>query len=271
MVADRYGSGPAVVLLHGQPGSARVWSGVVPLLCDRFALLVPDRPGYGRTGGAAGGFTDNAGALIALLDSAGVERAILVGHSWGGGVALAAAEEFPGRVAALVLAASVGPGENVTWIDRVLAAPLIGDAIAALTLGVVGGLLNAARLRRSADRHLSGRPHEALRDATGMTGATGAGVWRSFVVEQRAYVQELEGLAGGLRRIQVPVAVVHGTHDRTVAPHVGEQLSGAIPGATHTAVADAHHYLPHEHPEVIAAAVEEVARRSNPTRLERGA
>ena len=100
LAADRHGNGegPAVILLHGQPGSAADWDAVVPLLAPDFTVVVPDRPGYGRTGGPARGFAGNATAVLDLLDHMGIARAIAVGHSWGGGVALAVAEVAPVRV-----------------------------------------------------------------------------------------------------------------------------------------------------------------------------
>ncbi|HMC39755.1 MAG TPA: alpha/beta hydrolase, partial [Acidimicrobiales bacterium] len=82
VVADIRSGGPtAVMLLHGQPGTAADWQWVTPLLDGRYTLIVPDRPGYGRTGGAATGFAGNARAAIGLLDRLGFERAVMVGHS----------------------------------------------------------------------------------------------------------------------------------------------------------------------------------------------
>ena len=85
MVADRYGQGPPVVLLHGQPGSARDWHAVAPLLSDDFSVIVPDRLGYGRTGGDAAGFEQNAVALAHLLYDLSYEQVVVAGYSWGGG------------------------------------------------------------------------------------------------------------------------------------------------------------------------------------------
>ena len=71
----------------------------------------------------------NGRAVIADLDAAGVERAVVVGHSYGGGAALATALLAPERVEALVLVASVGPGCLTEW-DRLLAAPVVGPVSA---------------------------------------------------------------------------------------------------------------------------------------------
>src|SRR2546423_2291832 len=101
-------SGPEVdvVLLHGQPGGPFDWHAVVTDLPPGFRAHLPDRPGYGRNERPAAGLADNADDLVRQLDHLGVERAIVAGHSWGGGVALAMAERHPERVAGLVLAAS---------------------------------------------------------------------------------------------------------------------------------------------------------------------
>jgi len=99
-----------LVLLHGQPGSAADWQQVTGRLPARLHPVATDRPGYGSSQLPAGGFAVNARAVVDDLDSRGITRAVLVGHSYGGGVALSAASLAPGRVAAVVLLASVGPG-----------------------------------------------------------------------------------------------------------------------------------------------------------------
>jgi pimeloyl-ACP methyl ester carboxylesterase len=263
IVADVAGSGPAVVLLHGQPGTGDDWERVSRRLEDRFTLVAPDRPGYGRTGGSATGFAGNARAVLELLDRLELDRFIAVGHSWGGGVALAAAELHPERVTGLVLVASVGPGEPVRWDDRLLAAPVLGEAVAALTIGATGRLLGTDRVQSLADRRLAGRTLQAVTALTRLTGArTRSRVWRSFVTEQRALLHELDDLGPGLATLQMPVAILNGSADRVVRPAVGAMLSRAIPLSTHTVISGAHHLLPLDHPEAIADAVRDVHERA---------
>ena len=72
---------------------------------------------------------------------------MIAGHSWAGGVALAFAQAYPGRAAGLVLISSVGPGERFAWDDRLLAAPVLGETVAALTIGVTGRLLGSGGCR----------------------------------------------------------------------------------------------------------------------------
>ncbi len=114
-----------LVLLHGPPGSAADWQQIEELLPRRLHAVAVDRPGYGASRQAAGGFAAGSRAVLDELDSRGIRQAVLVGHSYGGGVALAAASLAPHRVEAVVLLASVGPGCVSFW-DKLLAAPGIG-------------------------------------------------------------------------------------------------------------------------------------------------
>jgi pimeloyl-ACP methyl ester carboxylesterase len=264
VVADQYGGGAPVLLLHGQPGSATDWGRVSPLLEREFFVVVPDRPGYGRTGGPALGFMGNAAAMVELLDRLEVERVIAVGHSWGGGVAIALAEAYPERVTGLVLAASIAPGETVGWDDRLLAAPYVGEALSWLTIGATGLLLGSDRVQHLADERLAGRALEAVKALTRLTGArTGSRVWRSFVTEQRALLAELDNLAGGLSAIDVPAVVISGTADRVVPARVADILSAGLPSSSRRVLEGAHHLIPYDHPETVSAAVREVAERAS--------
>ena len=256
-VADRRGRGPAVVLLHGQPGSAADWRAVVALLEADFTVIAPDRPGYGRTGGQAVGFAANAAAVIALLDELGLHQAVVAGHRWGGGVALALAEGDPDRVAGLVLAASVDPSEPVGHLDRLLAAPAVGDAVTAIGFAVTGRALASRRVRALVERRLASPARDALASLAGQGGRRSLG--RSFLAEQRALVRELPGLAAGLASVRAPTVVLNGTADHVVPPASGRRLAAAIPGAVLVTVAGAGHLLPHDHPREVAAAILQVA------------
>lgn len=261
MEATITGEGPAVVLLHGQPGTAGDWQWVAPRLDDRYRVVVPDRPGYGRTGGTATGFHGNAEAVVALLDRFEVDRAVLVGHSWAGGVVLAAASNSPDRVAGMVLVSSVGPGEHIGWDDRLLAAPVLGEAIAAATIGGLGLVLGRSRVQKFLNDHLDGRAAEAVEAMTRLT-LGGSGVWHAFVTEQRALLLELDDLARGLGAMDIPAVVLHGRNDRLVPPSVAEHVAATLPDASLQLLYGVGHLIPHDRPAAVAAAVDQVASRA---------
>ena len=96
------GQGPAVVFIHGWALGMREWDDQVAALTPRFRVVAFDRRGYGRSTGFAD-ISADAGDLRALLDSLGIGRAILVGHSAGAQVVYRFAAAFPERTAGLVL------------------------------------------------------------------------------------------------------------------------------------------------------------------------
>ena len=256
-----------MVLLHGQPGTSADWSQVVDRLAGSFRVLAPDRPGYGRTGGAAGDFDTNSAAVVAHLDASGIPRAVLVGHSWGGGVALRVAQLAPARVAGLVLAASIG-AEPPSRLDRLLAVRPVGELVAAAAFGGTAWALSLGVVRhRLRDRLPPSRSRalEALLrpDPAGSDGAAHRSpAWRSFAVEQRAFVDGTGGLLGALGALDCPVDVVTGSADRVVTPGASRRLAEAIPGARLVVVPGVGHLLPHDAPAELAGSVTDVALRS---------
>jgi pimeloyl-ACP methyl ester carboxylesterase len=93
------GEGPLVLLLHGFPETSHAWRKQIPALAKRFRVVAPDLRGYGRSdkpkGIAAYRTSVLADDIVALIDAFDAERAHLVGHDWGGGVAWTVAIEHP--------------------------------------------------------------------------------------------------------------------------------------------------------------------------------
>lgn len=106
-------AGPPLVLLHGGgPGASGVanWTRNIPALAEHVTLVIPDMPGYGRSTkyiDQDDPFGDLAAAIGGLLDELGIERAHLIGNSYGGAAALRLALDRPDRVDRMVLN---GPG-----------------------------------------------------------------------------------------------------------------------------------------------------------------
>lgn len=254
------GEGPAVMLLHGQPGSGGDWEPVTRRLCERLRVIAPDRPGYGRTGGRAVGFRENADAAIELLDDLGVDSVVLVGHSWGSGVALAAAAGFPRRVRALVLAAPVYPGLPQGPIDRALAHPRLGPLAARLGFGIAGLGLTLPPVRRLARRAVPSLPARQI--ATTAAEWRGSRVSQSFFAEQRALVLELPSLAPALGSIEAPATVLTGTRDGVSPPKHARTLALSLRHAELVTAPGAGHMLPQQRPELLAEAISRVASHS---------
>ena len=252
MFAVDEGSGPAVLLIHGQPGTAADWTGVARALRDRFRVLVPDRPGYGRTGGRALGIVGNAEAMANLLEETGAGEAIVAGHSWGAGVAIAMARRYPERVLRLVLVNPVTPGDRLGIVDKLLADERIGPPFARGAFWVAGSALAAPRVRRVLRRTLPGYGIERSADVARDLRTGGA--WRSFYVEQRALFSELPALREGLSDVRQPATVVVAANDRVTDPEAGRRFAAEM-GARLVEVPRAGHLLPMQAPEEVARAI----------------
>jgi pimeloyl-ACP methyl ester carboxylesterase len=105
---EQRGKGTPMVLLHGFPLDHHLWDEVVPLLEDRFDLILPDLRGFGGSSTIDSFYSmeDYASDIAALLDQLGIPKAAIVGHSMGGYVALAFARLYPERVSGLGLVSS---------------------------------------------------------------------------------------------------------------------------------------------------------------------
>src|SRR6476646_11561228 len=104
------GSGPNVVLIHGMINSSRHWEAVAQRLAGSFRVIAPDLIGHGDAATPRGDYSlgAHAASIRDLLTTIGVERATIVGHSLGGGVAMQFFYQFPQRTERLVLISSGG-------------------------------------------------------------------------------------------------------------------------------------------------------------------
>jgi pimeloyl-ACP methyl ester carboxylesterase len=245
--------GCPIVLLHGQPGARSDWDAVVGALPARLATLALDRPGYRQNPRPPGGFDYNARWLLDELDRLGHRQAVLVGHSYGGGIALAAAELAPERVRGIVLIASVGPGCLDGW-DKLLAAPVTGPicAVTAWSLTPWFARRRIARLVRLRERPLE--PHEHLNwEAWGNARHEHGAMWRTFLLEERELVTGIDRISAGLERITAPTLIIADPADRMIPIATAHALHDRVPGARLVLLEGGGHHPPRRVPQVIAA------------------
>src|SRR3954451_2117125 len=131
----RAGNGPALLLLHGITDSSATWEGVAPSLAEHFTLIAPDLLGHGESATPRGDYSlgAHASGVRDILTARGIERATVVGHSLGGGIAMQFAYQFPERTERLVLVSSGGLGREVHVVLRAAALPGADFALPLLT------------------------------------------------------------------------------------------------------------------------------------------
>ena len=247
-----------VVLLHGIPGSAESWSRVVEYLprtstAARRAIrsVVPDLLGFGASG-RPDTLDDlhaesQAAHLCAALAEAGVERPLLVGHDFGGPVALRMVMAHPGRFAGLVLAATNAFADTpVPFPLSLVNAPFVGGAFARL-------LFSRAALRgmcRFGAR--SGRV-----DAGAAVGddAQAAAIRTIFAGSLTALAALYGPIERALPSLGLPALVVWGDRDPFFPLAAGQRTAAAVPGARLEVLSGCGHFIPDEQPERLAALI----------------
>ena len=244
-----------LVLLHGQPGLGSDWAQLLDRLPAqvREHAIAMDRPGHGANPAPGGDLDVSADAVIAELDAAGVERAVLVGHSYGGGVALRVAARFPDRVSALILLASVGPDCLNGW-DRLLAAPLAGPVCSLFAWRLTPWAARAVLrwLGRKDGPDEAARRHANLY-VWGHTRWDHGPLWRTFLAEQRALLRGAGELAAVAPRITAPVLLLADPGDPMVPLRTAQALAALLPDARLRLISGAGHHLPLRAPDKVAS------------------
>ncbi|AVR96451.1 alpha/beta fold hydrolase [Pseudoduganella armeniaca] len=259
------GSGPALLLVHGLGGQmAHFTYGLARRLADRYRVVVVDRPGsgYSHRHADGAGLRTQAGALAALIDTLGLARPVVVGHSLGGAVALTLALEHPDRVAGLALLAPLTQAQDeVPPAFRALTikSAALRTAVA-WTLATPGGMARGASVLRQVfapepvppDFAVNGGGLLSLRPSQFLAAAA----------DLQALPHELPALSARYADLRVPVAVLFGREDRILDwQRHGAGLAAAVPGALLETVAGGH-MLPVTQPDVSAAFIDAAAQRA---------
>ena len=256
----RAGSGSVVLLIHGIAGRKENWDAVVPRLAERHTVIAPDLPGHGASGSSSGDYS--VGALAAtlrdLLLSLGFERATLVGHSLGGGVAMQFAYLFPEHTERLVLVSAGGLGRTVNPFLRSAALPGAELVVAGVGLGaravgaVLGPALGLARVRVQPDLAELGAGMARLGDAETRTAFLST--LRSVVGGrgQRVFAGDRLYLAA-----EMPTLIIWGDRDPVIPVGHAHRAHAAMPGSTLVLLPRVGHMPPLEAPGELTDAIED--------------
>ena len=226
-------AGSPVVLIHGLGASAEIWSANIGALAKRHRVYVPDLPGFGRTEkpewmdyspGAYSRF------LLDFMTALGIGRAALVGHSLGGGVALRAILDDPGRVDRLILLSSAGIGREVSLPLRIASLPFFDRIFFKPPLPVFTRFLHRLVFDPAAiTADFARLYYEMFFQPSSVRAFTG--ILRTIATLRGARPGILEPIRAGLGTITAPTLILWGRQDRILPVSQALDAAGRIPGA----------------------------------------
>jgi pimeloyl-ACP methyl ester carboxylesterase len=270
--------GDVVVLLHGFPQDSTAWAAVEPLLhAAGLRTLAPDQRGYSPgarpQGPAAYALRELSADVVALLDAAGVQRAHLVGHDWGGGVLWDATERHPDRFASAIPISTPHPAAFAyafthslqalrSWYIALFQVPVLAEVATApiLDRSLRGSGLPAERAHYYAERM---REPGALTAALGWYRGAGAGIAGHVLQAARTAAtarsagttSTASGAASGRAGWSGPTTLVWGRHDPWLGRAGAERTAAFVRGDYRFVEVDGGHWLPENNAGEVAAAI----------------
>jgi pimeloyl-ACP methyl ester carboxylesterase len=254
---DDRGGGPPVVLIHGLMSSRLTWTGIGDRLSAECRVIAVDLPGHGRSGEPAGDYSlgAHAAAVRDLVVDLGLGPVTLVGHSYGGGVALQFAYLFPELVARLVLVSSGGLGREVSLALRVATLPgseFVLPVLASAQLHGVGDRV-LELWRRAGLPRVSAGTKAAWNDLATLAES---GPRRTFLATSRAVIDVHGQRVSAIGRLDhfsdMPTLWISGGHDRIIPAFHAVNVGRECPSSTVVTFETAGHFPHLDEPERFA-------------------
>ncbi|WP_427182292.1 alpha/beta fold hydrolase [Paenibacillus sp. TC-CSREp1] len=240
------GKGEALVLLHGFCGSSSYWDEVVPELARSYRCIVPDLRGHGKTDAPVGSYTieQMGNDVLQLLDELEVEKAVILGHSMGGYIALAIAQHHPEHLNAFGLIHSTAfPDSDEAKEKRLRAVSTIqSEGIVNFVDGLVPGLFAPEHVE-SLSAHVN-RVKE-IGYKTAPQGAIGA----ALAMRERPDRRDV------LSAAPMPVLLVAGEKDGLIPPE--RTFTSDKPHIVQATIAGAGHMSMYEAPEELIQVIKQ--------------
>jgi pimeloyl-ACP methyl ester carboxylesterase len=266
------GSGPPVVLIHGMVNSSRHWEAVATRLARDHTVIAPDLLGHGDSAAVRGDYSlgAHAASIRDLLATIGIDRATLVGHSLGGGIAMQFFYQFPQRTERLVLVSSGGLGHEVGPLLRGAALPgaaaVVWLAAHPVLMRALEGAGERLRARGSARGPLLQAIVRALRPLEE------PGARKAFLHTLRSVIDVHGQRVSARDRLYLlgpmPTLIVWGERDNTIPLVHGRDAHRSIPGSRFETLPRAAHFPHLEDPEGLADVLLDFLRTTEPVAIE---
>jgi pimeloyl-ACP methyl ester carboxylesterase len=257
------GAGRPVVLIHGNPGSGQDWTRVFGPLGANHKVIAFDRPGHGqsqRPKHIDATAEVQARLLHDALKQLRVERPIVVGHSWGGALALVYAINYPTEVAGVVLVApAVYESHDGVSLTSLPAVPLIGDAVNSVLTPLFGPSIVRGELKKAFSPDPV--PKNYLRSV--LSEWTKPKKVKAYSLDEASLNDSLKKSSPRYAEISVPVSILAGDSDLIVSEKENaERLHQALPKSHLIVLPKTGHQIPFTRSQAVVDEIERVQRLS---------
>jgi pimeloyl-ACP methyl ester carboxylesterase len=253
---------PTIILIHGFISSNLIWSHVLQPLAEKgFRAIAPDLPGYGYSDKPAAAqytISEQARAVVGLMNRLGIQKAVIAGVSYGGAIAATMALDYPERVEKLVLVGAVTNDDaKRKFLLRVSCLPLVGDIATPLFLSSRWIL----RKRMEAMYRRMGRPINEKMVASRHHLLETANTHRAMIRTARRWsANRIEREASLIRQ---PTLLVWGDQDTHIPIENAFKMRDTIPNAKLIVFRNCGHLPPAEHPERFVEVVAEFCKEKS--------
>jgi pimeloyl-ACP methyl ester carboxylesterase len=233
------GNGMPVVLIHGFMSMAYDWRFNIRELGKHFSVYALDLPGFGYSDKPLNfNYSSNGYAefVASFLDEYNIDRAVLVGNSMGGQIALMACLKYPGRVAGLVLIDSGGYPHSVEFLPfKLLKAPVIGE----FSMALINRTVVKIMLKRGIYFDGSFATDEVINNYHNVYGTVNARKMPPIIM--RKIMKDEEYITSNLKNIKCPALIIWGGEDKVISPSRAEMFRRDISNASAMIIPQAGH------------------------------
>jgi pimeloyl-ACP methyl ester carboxylesterase len=266
----RGGEGPALLFLHGIAGSSQTWVPAMELLRAEYTMVAPDLLGHGHSAKPMGDYSlgNFASIMRDLLQMLEIDRVTVVGQSFGGGVAMQFAYQFPERCERLVLVDAGGFGREVSWVLRMVTFPGVEYALPVLFPSFARGWGDAvARL----GFRLGFRNAQAVEIWRSYRSLTDADSRHAFLRTMRSVIEPGGQSVNAMDRLylaeETPTLIVWGGKDRIIPLSHAYQALEAMPNSRLEILPDAGHFPQAEEPSKFVEVLRDFLRTTEPSKF----
>ncbi|QSA97602.1 alpha/beta fold hydrolase [Methylococcus sp. EFPC2] len=263
LYAEKSGKGEPILFIHGFGNDTYTWRHIVPALADNHRTIALDLKGFGYSPKPADhrySIYEQARLVRDYIVANDLHNVTLIGHSYGGGVALVAsiflAQESPPRQAALVLIDSIAYEQELPSFIKLLATPLLGP----LLINLIPAETQVRDVMKEVFYHDEVIPDDAVAAyAHGLF--TGNGRCATLTTARQILPKDLPSLAEQYGTIRVPTLIVWGRYDEIVPITNANRLNSAIAGSRLALIDNSGHAPQEEQPALLLPLVKAFLRQ----------